>query len=178
MILPKRSHDVRFRIFQPNDVRFQLFESRGVRFQLCSTLPDIVRLCSTLLEYNGHCLTLFDFIGSFSFLLGINQTVLIYDESRTSFDRSCQVTCQKPQPGQQQNVIENATNLNIVDSYSSGWGVRFMFWSTRRKMAMLPSARLKMAMLRPTRPKLAVLTDWLKAKWLRLCSTVVFVRPY
>ena len=85
--------------FQPNDVRFQLFESSGVRFQFCSTLPDIVRLCSTLLEYTGHCLTLFDFIGSFSFLLGINQTVLIYDESRTSFDRSCQVTCQKPQPG-------------------------------------------------------------------------------
>ena len=101
MIRPKRSNDVCFGLFQSNDVRFRLFESNDVRFRLCSTLPDIVRFCSTLLDIVRLCST----------LSGISRRVLIYNETRTSFDCFCPIIFQKPQPGQPQNVQENATKL-------------------------------------------------------------------
>ena len=88
--------------------------------RLYRTLFDFVRHCSTLFDYTGYCSTFFDFIGSFFFLPGISRSVLNYNETRTTFDRFCQIMCQKPQPRQPQNIIENTTNWSIVDSYSPG----------------------------------------------------------
>ena len=115
----------------------------GVLFDfvwLCSTLPDIIRLYSTL----------FDFIGNFLLLPGVSRSVLNYNETRTSFDRFCQIMCQKPQPDQPPIVKENATNLSIVDSYSPGRVIGLMFQSTRPKMLSFRPACLKMAMVWPT----------------------------
>ena len=140
---PKRSNDVRFGLFQSNEVHFWRFDSNDVRFRLSSTLSNIVGFFSTLLDffrlyrplfdYTGHCSTLpdivrlystlFHSIGNFSILPGVSQSVLNYNETRTSFDRFCQIMCEKPQPGQPKNIIEKAKNLSIIDSYGPDWVV-------------------------------------------------------
>ena len=100
---------------------------------------DFVRLCSTLFDYTGHCSTLFDFARLCSTILDnvrlfdfvrlqrilfdfvsilsrISRKVLNYNDTRTSLECFCQITFQKPQPGQPQNIIQNATKMSIVDS--------------------------------------------------------------
>ena len=181
MVRPKWSNDVRFWLFQSNDVRFRHFESNDVRFRLCSTLPDIVRLCSTLLDFVRLYWTLFDFVRPYrtlfvyvwfcSTLSGISRRVLNYNDTTTrkSLDRFCQIIFQKSQPGQPQNIIENATKLSIVDLCSPSWVVGLTFQWNRPKTAMFWRVRFKMAMFWPTRPNFATFwPTWLTKKWLLL----------
>ena len=112
----------------------------------------------TLFDFTGHCLALLDFVRLCSVVLeivrpcpilsGISRRVLSYSETRTSFDCFCQIIFQKPQPGQPQNIIENATKLSNLDLCSPDWVVGLMFLSNRTKMFW--PVRLKMAMFWPT----------------------------
>ena len=136
MIRPKRSNDVRFLLFQLknvrfrlielSDVRFRLFKSNDVRFRLVRLyrkLFDFVQLYRKLFEFVRLYRKWFEFVRLYLklfVLTGISRSVLNYNETRTSFDRFCQIMCRKLQPGQSQNIIECATNLSIVILYSPG----------------------------------------------------------
>ena len=94
----------------------------------------------------------------------------IYSRLHLRCNSFCHIICQKPQPRQPQEIIENTTNLKIVDSNSPGWVVGLTFQTTRPKVAMPGTVCLKMARFWPTWPSLAIFwSTWLKKKWLRLC---------
>ena len=94
----------------------------------CSThdSTQTVDRCSflTLFDFTGHCSTLFGFTGHcsifYSTLFDLSEIFRFYRElaeasrTTTKFD----IICKIPQPGQPPNIIENTTNLSIVDSYS------------------------------------------------------------
>ena len=85
-----------------------------------------VERCSflTLFDFTGHCSTLFVFTGHcsifYSTLFDLSEIFRFYRElaeasrTTTKFD----IICKIPQPGQPPNIIENTTNLSIVDLYS------------------------------------------------------------
>ena len=80
MTRPKRSNDVRFRLFQSNGVRLRLIESNDVRFRLRSILPDIVQLFSTLPDFFRLYRTMFDFLRFCSTLLDFTVHCLTLQE--------------------------------------------------------------------------------------------------
>ena len=100
-------------------------------------------------------------------------------ESWTTMDCFCQITFQKSQPGQPQNIIENATALSIVDSCSPSWVAELTFQWNRPKMAMFRPVRLKMAMFWPTRPNFAMFDrlDQRKNGFDCVCCKLTVLRP-